>query len=196
MTHLWTGDEMAAAEEVVNSGGTALVAFFADHDPGGVLQTAGDALVAAVRARVPGADALARRWVDALEGRAWAGDAELAAQLDAAAGRGPVPLLRPVPAALAEVAAMLEDEAAEGVVLSVSTGEWATDDDDDVEKLGDRWMHLVPFHPDVARTDAREFERVNGVSPSERPDAFAWFTRERGLGRARAALAEAGFRTV
>lgn len=196
MTHLWTGDEVAAAEAAAASGGPALVAFCAGHDPGGILQTAGDVLVAALRARVTGADALGRRWVDALGARAWPGDAELAAQLDAAAGRGPVPLLRSVPAALAGVAALLEDEAAEGVVLSVSTGEWAFDDDEDVDELGNGWVHLVPFGPDVDRGDARDFERTYGVAAPREPEAFAWFRHERGLGRARAALAEAGFRTV
>jgi hypothetical protein len=61
------------------------------------LQLVGDALVAAAAEGVAGAEELADARVDALRERGWAGDEELAAELDAALRRRPAPLGRSLP---------------------------------------------------------------------------------------------------
>ena len=87
----------------------AVVALLAT--PGGwpvhALQLVGDGLVGAVVASVRGAVPLAERCVETLRERAWDGDAELAEALAARLGTAPVPLLRPMPVDLEELAGTL-----------------------------------------------------------------------------------------
>ena len=95
------------------------------------LQLAGDGVIAAVMQHVEGAPELARRLVLALRQRGWAGDAELADQLDAQLGSGPAPLLRPLPVDLEELAGILEgDPLTAGGRIDLTTGEvWASGGD-------------------------------------------------------------------
>jgi hypothetical protein len=60
----------------------------------------------------------------ALRQRAWAGDADLADQLDAQLGSGPAPMLRPLPVDLEELAGILEgDPLNAGGRIDLTTGE-------------------------------------------------------------------------
>ena len=77
------------------------------------LQLAGDGLIAAVMQRVDGAAELARKLVVGLRQRGWDGDDELADQLEAQLGSGPLAMLRALPVDLEELAGILEGDALE-----------------------------------------------------------------------------------
>lgn len=160
MPYVWNRGEIvemcAAAADV-----DTIVTYFAEHDIAAVLQTGGDTVVAAVRGHVDGADALATRWVDALAERDWPGDADLAAQIDAALGRGPVPMLRAIPVSVDEIAETLEGGEGMESRVHVVTGEWQMeavegsffdDEDDDPD-----WLHLIPFGSAEGYRDMRDF---------------------------------------
>jgi hypothetical protein len=105
--------------------GPAVVELFrgvgADDDS---LQLAGDGLVAAVMRRVDGAAELARDLVVGLRQRGWDGDDELADQLEARLGSGPVAMLRALPVDLEELAGILEgDPLSVGGRIDIRTGE-------------------------------------------------------------------------
>jgi hypothetical protein len=88
--------------------GTTIVRVLREH--GGVpdqLQLAGDALLVALRQGATGAADVAEAHAEALDARSWEGDAEVAADLRAAAGSGPVPLLRTVPIDLEQLAVLV-----------------------------------------------------------------------------------------
>src|ERR1700741_1064840 len=88
------------------------------------LQLAGDGLIAALMQRVDGASEVAASLVVGLRLRGWDGDGELADQLDALLGSGPVPMLRAVPVDLEELAGILEgDPLAAGGRIDIRTGE-------------------------------------------------------------------------
>lgn len=111
---------------VFRADGPAVVALLADPDRwhGYALQLAGDGLLAALVESVDGAAPLARRCVEKLRGRGWEGDDELATALSARLGEAPVPLLRPLPVDLDELASVLEgDRAYGGGRLDLRTGE-------------------------------------------------------------------------
>ena len=89
-----------------------------------VLQLVGDALAAAATEGVAGAKELAGAWGDALRERGWAGDEELAAELDAAMGRRPAPPGSPLPVDLEELSELLEAGLGEdGGRIDLETGE-------------------------------------------------------------------------
>ena len=90
-----------------------------------------------------------------LRDRDWEGDAELAAGLEAVLGSGPMPLLRPLPVDLEELAGVLEgDPATGGGRIDLQTGDvWPqpaieyaeeTEDLDDIDDIDDedeqRWL--------------------------------------------------------
>jgi hypothetical protein len=118
--------------------------------PENALQLIGDGLLHALAARTKGIDEAAHRCVRALWDRGWEGDADLAAGLEAALGSGPVPMLRPLPVDLEELAGVLEgDPVTGGGRIDRRTGQvWPQpaieyaeetadiDDDDDAE----RWL--------------------------------------------------------
>ena len=70
--------------------------------------------MAAIIQRAQGAPELARHLVLALRQRGWDGDDDLADQLDALLGTGPLPMLRPLPADLDELAGILEGDPLHG----------------------------------------------------------------------------------
>ncbi|NCL76583.1 hypothetical protein AIIKEEIJ_04064 [Rhodococcus sp. YH1] len=113
-----------------------------------VLQLIGDALVAAVDDRLPGAREVATRCAAALHVRGWTGDAELADQLEAALARA-TPTLRPLPVDLDELSSQLEgDVVYGGGRLDLETGHtWPAmviDEmsDDDADGDPDRWLFV------------------------------------------------------
>ena len=85
-----------------------------DAWPDHALQLIGDGLLGVLSARAEGSEGAARRCVVALRQRDWEGDADLAADLDAALGSGPAPPLRPLPVDLEELAGVLEGDPVEG----------------------------------------------------------------------------------
>src|SRR3974390_1219503 len=88
------------------------------------LQLAGDGVIAAVMQRVDGAAELARDLVVGLRQRGWDGDDELADQLEAELGSGPVNMLRAFPVDLEELAGILEgDPLSVGGRIDLRTGE-------------------------------------------------------------------------
>ena len=116
------------------------------------LQLAGDGLSAAVMQHVEGAAELGRRVMLALRQRGWAGDAELADQLDAQLGSGPAPMLRLLAVDLEELAGILEgDPLNAGGRIDLTTGEvWAQtaidyametgEEDEDTADDPERWL--------------------------------------------------------
>ncbi len=94
--------------------GQRLIAVLAEEPWGDRLQLAGDALLVALAQDVEQASALARLCASELRARGWEGDEDLADQLDAALGSRPVPMLRPLPVDLEELAAILEGDPAHG----------------------------------------------------------------------------------
>ena len=82
--------------------------------PENALQLIGDGLLFVLHAPTKGIDEAAHRCVTALGDRGWEGDSDLAAGLEAALGSGPVPLLRPLPTDLEELAGVLEGDLVNG----------------------------------------------------------------------------------
>jgi hypothetical protein len=91
------GDDLQGLRIAVHDGDRSTLVRILD---GGVrrdaLQLVGDALAGAA-GRVAGADELASAWSEALRERDWAGDEELATELDAALGRRPARRAHPCP---------------------------------------------------------------------------------------------------
>jgi hypothetical protein len=199
--------------------------------PDDVLQLLGDGLLAAVSQHVDGAVELAADCVKALRERGWYGDDELADHLDAVLDVAPMPMLRPLPVDLAELAGILEgDELGGGGRIDRQTGEvWHRaaieyaqeegeedpDESDDPEQWicvecegsrdGYRDMEMFigtvgdPNKADrleiaiQGRGAFRRFKDVLARWPGELERWFA-FSEERQRGRARAWLADAGYR--
>lgn len=131
------------------------------------LQLAGDGLSAAVMQHVDGALELGRRFMLALRQRGWAGDADLADQLDAQLGSGPAPMLRPLRVDLEELAGILEgDPLSAGGRIDLTTGEvWPQaaveyaletgEEDEDAADDPERWL---PVHREGSREAYRDME--------------------------------------
>jgi hypothetical protein len=183
----------------------------------------GDGLLAVVAAGIAGATDVAAQCAVTLRHRNWDGDSELADQLDAACGRGATPMLRSLSVDLDHLAsAMHGDQAMGGVRIDRETGEWRPyddgyDDEDDaarwlyVESMGSResyhdmevFISTVDDPDIVARLEIaitgrgafRRFKDVLSQWPDELTRYFA-IRDERERGRARAWLAEQGYRPV
>lgn len=88
------------------------------------LQLLGDGLLVALSQQVEGATELAADGEKALRERGWYGDDDLAALLNAVVGVAPMPMLRPLPIDLADLAGILEgDELGGGGRIDRQTGE-------------------------------------------------------------------------
>ncbi len=120
-----------------------------DAWPDHALQLIGDGLLAVLPARTAGIEEAAGRCVTALRERDWEGDAELAEGIEATLGTGPVPLLRPLPVDLDELAGVLEgDPVTGGGRIDLRTGEvWPQPALEYAEETGDleegdeeRWL--------------------------------------------------------
>lgn len=117
-----------------------------------VLQIVGDGLLVALLQQAEGAGEMARRCAGELRDRDWAGDDELADQLDAALGDRPAPMLRPLAVDLDQLADILEgDPIHGGGQIDLRTGEvWpqaAMDYAREIDELSeedlddpDRWL--------------------------------------------------------
>ena len=130
------------------------------------LQLAGDGLIAAVMQRVDGAAELARKLVVGLRQRGWDGDDELADQLEAQLGSGPLAMLRALPVDLEELAGILAGDALSvGGRIDTKTGEvWpqaaieyalATGEEDDESADPERWLAV---HGEGSREGYRDME--------------------------------------
>jgi hypothetical protein len=133
------------------------------------LQLVGDAVAAAVKDRVAGAEKLAEAWSAALLERDWTGDEELAAELDAALGRRSAPPGTLLPVDLEELSELLEASLGEeGGRIDLQTGEvWhaSTIDYFSEEELDEspdfddpeRWLYVGPEGSDEAYRDMEDF---------------------------------------
>jgi Uncharacterised protein family (UPF0158) len=157
------------------------------------LQLAGDGLSAAVTWHVEGAPELGRRLVLALRQRGWAGDVELAGQLDAQLGSGPAPMLRPLPVDLEELAGILEgDPLNAGGRIDLTTGEvWPQaaidyvletgEEDEDTAEDPERWL---PVHNEGSREAYRDMESfIASVEDPGRAERLARAIEGRGAFR-------------
>ena len=105
---------------------------------------------------VAGGEELAGVWGGALRERGWAGDEELAAELDAATGRRPAPPGRPLPVDREELSALLEAGLGEdGGRIDLETGEvwrastieyFAEQESEEAPDFEDpdRWLYVGP----------------------------------------------------
>ncbi|GAA5160036.1 hypothetical protein GCM10023321_42020 [Pseudonocardia eucalypti] len=92
--------------------------------PSGVLQLLGDGLAAVFDQRVDGLRPVLADCVAALRERGWAGDVELADQLDALSGTAPTPMLRSLAVDLDQLSELLEgDPMTTGGGIDLRTGE-------------------------------------------------------------------------
>jgi Uncharacterised protein family (UPF0158) len=131
------------------------------------LQLAGDGVSAAVRQHVEGAPELGRGFMLALRQRGWAGDADLADQLDAQLGSGPALMLRPLPVDLEELAGILEgDPLNAGGRIDLTTGEvwphaaveYALQTGEEDEDSGDDPERWLSVHNEGSREAYRDME--------------------------------------
>ncbi len=133
--------------------GAAVVALLREGlIPDDALQLIGDGLQAALTQHVEGAADVAADCVRALRERGWSGDDELAHQLAAVLGTGAIPLLRPLPVDLEELAIIREGDPMDGGGrIDLRTGEvwhraaieYAREIggvDDDESDDADRWL--------------------------------------------------------
>ncbi|MBE1531294.1 hypothetical protein [Actinomadura algeriensis] len=167
----WDEDALARLRAAVARGdGAAGVAVLAGRPSAPVLQYAGDVLVAALAAGVPGADERARACLAELEARGGPGDAELAAELAAALGGEPG-VLEPLPVDLGAVAAALDADPADGPwLLDLERGD-VLPADEVVDDAG-RWAPVPPVGAadgeDARRGAARRWLAEQGRRPAPR----------------------------
>jgi hypothetical protein len=230
--HGW--DDQAVADlrsAIYRRDGEGVVRALRRRPPEDVLQVAGDGLLAALAMGIEEARELAERCVTLLRERWNSGDEELADEFEAALGRRPSPMLRPLPIDLEELSSMLEgDPTLGGGRIDVQTGEtWPSGTEDlwrekhgseeDLDEESDRWLwveclgsrdgyqDMEDFIATVAnpqrgemlevaisgRGAFRRFKDVLARWPGAL-DRWHLFSGERSRGRARAWLAEEGFR--
>ena len=147
-----------------------------------VLQLVGDVLAAAAAERAEGARELAGVWGDALRERGWAGDEELAAELDAAMGRRPAPPGSPLPVDLEELSELLEAGLGEdGGRIDLETGEvwrassieyFAEQEPEEAPNFEDpdRWLYVGPEGSHEGYRDMEHF--IATVDDPSRADRF------------------------
>ena len=191
-----------------------------------ILQLAGDGLLDAVAQGAPGATELAAQCAAALQDRGWTGDEELRDQLLAILNQGATPMLRPLAVDLDQLADLLEGDPRQGGGwIDLETGDcWPElsdygeneDDEDDGSRLYvdyrgshdsyrdmERFIETADDPANVDRLEIainskgafRRFKDVLSRWPEELQRYFQ-FSAERKRGRARAWLAEAGYRPV
>jgi hypothetical protein len=197
------------------------------------LQMVGDGLIAALADNVDGAAAMAAAAAARLRDRGWAGDDELADQLESRLGTIPTPMLRPLAVDLEALAMVLEgDPISGGGRIDLQTGEVVHEftfedlaefgeEPDDEDPDPDRWLEvsregsrggygdMVAFIDTLS--DSRLVDRLRDAIQgrgafrrfkdvlSRAPQEFTrWhvFADERQRGRARAWLADKGYRVA
>lgn len=156
------------------------------------LQLAGDGLLTALAQGVDRASELASQCASELRTQAWEGDEDLAEQLDAVLGKGPAPMLRPLPVDLEELAGILEgDLVYGGGRIDLRTGEvWpqaaidyaremGKDDPDDEHP--DRWLAVWSEGSRDAYRDMEDF--IEAVRNEDRADLLSVAISGRGAFR-------------
>ena len=173
--------------------GAKVVAVLRGEVPVELLQLAGDGLVAAVDKKIPGAVPLAERCVAALRDRGWAGDEELAAELEVAlCHRALDPALEVLAVDLEELSALLEGGAGEGggVVDRLSGEVWPrpameyaeeTEEEPPDFEDGNRWLYVGPEGSGEGYRDMEDF--IAGVSDPGRADRLLIAIEGRGAFR-------------
>lgn len=188
-----TDDRDRALRSAVFVGdGQHLLAVLSQESWGDRLQLAGDGLLLAVTQGVERASDLASRCASKLRARAWEGDEDLAEQLDAVLGKGPTPMLRPLPVDLEELAGILEgDPVYGGGRIDLRTGEvWpqaaidyaremGEDDPDDEDP--DRWLAVWCEGSRDAYRDMEDFTET--VRNEDRADLLSVAISGRGAFR-------------
>jgi hypothetical protein len=157
-----------------------------------LLQLAGDGLLIALAQGAEGAPDMARRCAEQLRERAWEGDDDLAVQLDAALSNRPVPMLRPLPIDLEELAGILEgDPVYGGGRIDLRTGEvWpqaaidyaheeGEEDPDDDDP--DHWLAVWCEGSRAAYGDMEDF--IEALSDEDRADRLSIAISGRGAFR-------------
>jgi hypothetical protein len=158
--------------------------------PGDALQLVGDGLVAALGQHVEDAVGRAGDCVTLLRSRGWPGDGVLADQLHALLGSGPIPLLRPLPVDLDELAGVLEGDPLQGdgrvdlasgqvwpsaaIEYAREVGEEDEDDGDDP----DRWLWVRCGGSREAYRDMQDF--IDTVGDVDRADRLGIAIEGRG----------------
>lgn len=161
--------------------------------PEDALQLVGDGLLAAVSQQVEGATELGADCAKALRQRAWYGDDDLADHLDAVLGVAPMPMLRPLPVDLDDLAGILEgDELGGGGRIDRQTGEvWHRaaveyaremgEEDPDESDDPERWIRV---ECEGSRDGYRDMEMFIGtVSDPDKADRLEIAIQGRGAFR-------------
>jgi hypothetical protein len=172
--------------------GQHLVAVLLQEPWGDRLQLAGDGLLIASTQGVDQASELASQCASELRARAWEGDGDLAEQLDAVLGKGPAPMLRPLPVDLEELAGILEgDPVYGGGRIDLRTGEvWPqaaidyareTGEDDPDDEDPDRWLAVWCEGSRDAYRDMADF--IETVRNEDRADLLSVAISGRGAFR-------------
>lgn len=151
MRHDPSSDLTRALRIAVFTGhGQGVVAALAAALPPDQLQLAGDGILLALAQGAPGSAELATAAIEALTARALPGDEELAEQLAAAIGDGPIPLLKPLPVDLEMLTMALEgDLLRSGGRIDLRTGEVIVGSDLDWDREGDDEDDADPDDPDT-----------------------------------------------
>lgn len=140
--------------------------------PVDALQLLGVAVLVVVGERGHDIEPAARRCVRDLRERGWEGDAELAAQIEAAFGSAPTPLLRSLPVDLEELGGVLEGDPLQGGGrIDLRTGEvWPESVWDDTQETGDDDVededddeHWLWVHSEGSRAGYRDMEQFIGL---------------------------------
>jgi len=209
--------------------GATVVALTRDF-PAECLQEVGTALLRSVIREAPGAEKAIGACSVALRSRGWAGDEELARELDGVLGAGPGSDLVPVNVALDELGEALQGPAgSDPAIVDLETGQvWTAEaieysldaglDDMPADPDKQRWVEVWPephgFHdmrafavtvadPALAEmlgraiSGPKSYRRFRDLLERSPAEASRWhaFSDDRQLGRARAWLAAAGYRS-
>jgi hypothetical protein len=157
------------------------------------LQLVGDAVVAAAVEGVDGAEELAVAWTDALRERGWAGDEEVAVELEAALGRRPPLGGTVLPLDLDDLSELLEASLGEeGGRIDLQTGEvWRASTmeyfaEAEPEKAPDfedpdRWLYVGPEGSEEGYRDMEDF--IATVDDAGRADRLGIAIEGRGAFR-------------
>ncbi len=209
--------------------GAAVVALTRDF-PDECLQEVGTALLRSAIQQALGAAEVIGACSVALRSRRWAGDEELARELDGILGAGPGSDLVPVNVALDDLGEALQGPAgSDRAIVDLETGQvWTAEaieysldaglDDVPVDPDGHRWIEVWPvphgfddmraFTATVAdpalaemleraTSGPKSYRRFRDLLERSPSEASRWhaFSDDRQLGRARAWLAAAGYRS-
>lgn len=162
MSGHWDDKAVTALRVAVRTGDGSVVTVLQGRPMDEVLQQAGDAILEAVAKGVVGAADLAEQCAAALRERFWAGDEELADQLEAATGKRAAPMLEAIPVDPEELAGLLEGDPTYGggridlkTGMCISEGLADYDDEDEDEHDPDRYLYV---HREGSRESYRDME--------------------------------------